>query len=90
MIQSGKNTRTREKYSRLTEKEIHIFEEFQTGKDLFTFECTIENPRSPFITLFFLDKPYGIEHSPKVLKLDENNRVTFQTKLQAPSICIFY
>ena len=80
---------TREKYSRLIKKEITFAEEFQTGKDLFTFECTVENPKSPFITLFFLDKPYGIEYSPKVLKLDENNRVTFQTKLQAPSFLFF-
>jgi hypothetical protein len=82
-------TRTADRISRLTETEITFLEEFETGKNLFTFDCTLENPKDSMITLFYLNKPYGVEYTRKVLKLDENNRVNFQTRLQAPSFLFF-
>jgi hypothetical protein len=80
---------TKDKYSRLTETEFSFLKEFPTREDLFTFECTIENPKDSFITIFYLDKPFGAEYTRKVLKLDKNNQVKFQTKLYAPSFLYF-
>lgn len=84
-----RRTTTGNKITILNETEITFLDEFETGNNLFTFECTIENPKDSSITLFYLDKPYGVEYTRKVLKLDENNRVKFQTKLQAPSFLSF-
>ena len=84
-----RRTTTGNKITILNETEITFLNEFETGNNLFTFECTIENPKDSSITLFYLDKPYGVEYTRKVLKLDKNNRVKFQTKLQAPSFLFF-
>ena len=84
-----RRTRTGDNISRLTETEITFLDEFETGNNLFTFECTIENPKDTSITLFYLDKPYGVEYTRKILKLDKNNRVNFQTKIQAPLFLFF-
>ena len=96
--------RTADKYFRLNEMEFAFLEEYETENNLFTFKCTIENPKDSIVTLFYLDKPYGDEYSRKHLKLDENNKVSFQTRLPdqsfiffanrklnyAPNIIIFY
>src|SRR5690606_21367916 len=67
-------------------KKIIFLEEFQTGKDLFTFKYSIDYPKDSFITLYYMDKPYSLENTMKVLKLNDNNEVTFQTKLQGPTL----
>jgi hypothetical protein len=78
--------RTADNVSRLIEKKTIFLEEFQTGKDLFTFKYSIENPKDSFITLYYMDNPYSLENTIEVLKLNENNEVTFQTKLQGPTL----
>ncbi len=81
--------RTVDKISKLKETEFTFLKEYQTGNDLFTLKCSMQNPKDSLLTLVYLDKPYGNKYTKKLLKLDENNEVTVQLKLPAPSFIYF-
>ncbi len=70
---------------RLTETKINYIEKYKEGNELFTFNCTVQNPVDSVITLFYLDKPYGEVHTRRYLKLDENNTASTQIFLPAQS-----
>ncbi len=86
---SAKTTWRTNQYKILTETEIAFLDEYKTGNNYFTFNCTVQNPIDSFVTLFYMDLPYGEENTAKILKLDENNHVSYRINLPERSFVFF-